>query len=162
MPGKREAIRRARRYQPKMLAEALTSGETARSGKSETGCGAMREVRFDAGERIFAEGDPSDCCYRVLSGRIEIRLQLPGVMRRDRSKTIAVCGPGELIGEMSVIDSAPRSATAVALEPCVCQAYSAEEILHLLENDPQEALSYVRTLIRRIRESNRRVLGPTG
>ena len=122
----------------------------------------MREVKFGADERIFAEGDPSDCCYRILSGRVEIRLQLPGVMKRGRAKTIATCGPGELIGEMSVIDAAPRSATAVALEPTVCRSYSAEEILNLLENDPDEALTYVRTLIRRIRDSNRRVLGPTG
>ena len=122
----------------------------------------MRDVKFGEGERIFAEGDPSDCCYRIVSGRAEIRLNVPGVMKRGRSKTIAVCGPGELIGEMSVIDAAPRSATAIAIEPSVCQAYTAEEILQLLENDPEEALSYVRTLIRRIRDSNRRVLGPTG
>ena len=122
----------------------------------------MREVSFEPGERIFAEGDPSDYCYRIESGRVEIRLSVPGVMKRGRVRTIATCGPGELIGEMSVIDAAPRSASAVAAEPTVCLAYTAEEILHLLENDPQEALSYVRTLIRRIRQSNRRVLGPTG
>ena len=122
----------------------------------------MREVRFGEGETIFAEGDPSDQCYRILSGCVDIRLKMRGVMKRGQSRTIATCGPGELIGEMSVIDAAPRSATAVAVEPCVCRAYTADEILHLLENDPEAALNYVRMLIRRIRQSNRRVLGPTG
>lgn len=140
----------------------MNEGRDWRHPEKGAGRGDMREVRFGEGERIFAEGDPSDCCYRVVSGRVEISLQMPGVMKRGRTKTIAVCGPGELVGEMSVIDAAPRSATAVAAETTVCQAFSAEEILHLLENDPEEALSYVRTLIRRIRNSNRRVLGPTG
>ena len=93
----------------------------------------MREVRFDAGETIFAEGDPSEHCYRIRSGRVEIRLRVPGVMKRGRSETIATCGPGELIGEMSVIDAAPRSATAVAVAPTVCETFTADEILNLLE-----------------------------
>jgi len=116
----------------------------------------MREVKFKAGETIFAEGDPSDHCYRIRSGSVEIRLRVPGVMKRGRSETIATCGPGELIGEMSVIDAAPRSATAVAVTPTLCESFTADEILNLLEHDPQEALNYVRTLIRRVRHSNRK------
>ncbi len=122
----------------------------------------MREVRFDAGETIFAEGDPSEHCYRIRSGSVEIRLRVPGVMKRGRSETIATCGPGELIGEMSVIDAAPRSATAVAVAPTVCETFTADEILNLLEHDPQEALNYVRTLIRRVRNSNRKISWSAG
>lgn len=117
----------------------------------------MKEVRFEAGETIFAEGDPSDHCYRIRSGAVEIRLRVPGVMKRGRSETIATCGPGELIGEMSVIDQAPRSASAVAVEATVCEAFTADEVLHLLETNPEEALKYVRTLIRRVRHSNRKL-----
>jgi CRP-like cAMP-binding protein len=122
----------------------------------------MREVRFEAGETIFAEGDPSEHCYRIRSGSVEIRLRVPGVMKRGRSETIATCGPGELIGEMSVIDAAPRSATAVAVAPTVCETFTADEILNLLEHDPQEALNYVRTLIRRVRSSNRKISWSAG
>ncbi len=117
----------------------------------------MKEVRFEAGETIFAEGNPSDHCFRIRSGKVDIRLGVPGVMKRGRSETIATCGPGELIGEMSVIDQAPRSATAVAVEATVCEAFTAEEVLHLLETNPEQALNYVRTLIRRIRQSNRKL-----
>lgn len=122
----------------------------------------MKEVRFRAGETIFSEGDPSDQCYRIVSGSVEIRLKLPGLLKRGRSETIAKCGPGELIGEMSVIDAALRSASAVAVEPTVCEAYAADEILDLLQNDPAEALSYVRTLIRRVRQSNRKLSWSAG
>ncbi len=117
----------------------------------------MKEVRFKTGEVIFSEGDPSDHCFRIRSGSVEIRLKLPGLLKRGRTETIATCGPGELIGEMSVIDAAPRSATAVAVAPTVCEAFTADEILHVLENDPEEALNYVRTLIRRVRQSNRKL-----
>jgi len=122
----------------------------------------MREVKFKAGETIFAEGDPSDHCYRIRSGSVEIRLRVPGLMKRGRSETIATCGPGELIGEMSVIDAAPRSATAIAVAPTVCDSFTADEILNLLEHDPQEALNYVRTLIRRVRHSNRKLSWSAG
>ena len=120
----------------------------------------MREVRFGAGETIFSEGDPSDHCYKIVSGTVEIRLTVPGVMRRGRSEAIASCGPGELIGEMSLLDRTSRSASAVAVEPTVCLSYSAEEFVDLLESDPAEAMGYVRMLIRRIRGANRKASRP--
>lgn len=120
----------------------------------------MREIRFRAGETIFSEGDPSDHCYKIVSGAVEIRLALPGVMRRGRSEAVATCGPGELIGEMSLLDRTTRSASAVAVEPTVCLSYTAEEFVDLLESDPREAMAYVRVLVRRIRGANRRVARP--
>ncbi|MFQ5565866.1 MAG: cyclic nucleotide-binding domain-containing protein [Paracoccaceae bacterium] len=122
----------------------------------------MRKVKFNQGETIFFEGDVGEDCYKIVSGRVEIRLNIPGVMKRDQTKTIATCGAGEIIGEMSIIDKAPRSASAVAIEPTSCMAFSAEEILDVLENDPQEALSYVRTLIRRVRRSDRKISWAAG
>lgn len=120
----------------------------------------MREIRFRQGETIFSEGDPSDHCYKILSGAVEIRLRLPGVMRRGLSQAIATCGAGELIGEMSLLDRTSRSASAVAVEPTVCLSYTAEEFVDLLESDPEEAMGYVRMLIRRIRGANRKAARP--
>ncbi len=117
----------------------------------------MQKVKFEAGEMIFAEGDPSDHCYKIVSGKVEIKLDVPGMMKRDRKETVATCGPGEVIGEMSVIERGARSASAVAVEPTVCNAYTAQEILHALESNPREAIAYIKTLIRRIRHTNRRV-----
>ena len=119
----------------------------------------MHEVRFRQGEVIFTEGDTGEHCYRIVSGRVEIAMEVRGVMRRQREK-VATCGPGEFFGEMSLIAGGPRSATAVAAEPTVCTAYSAEEIMQALESDPQEALAYVRLLIQRLRKSNRMMASP--
>jgi len=120
----------------------------------------MQKVKFMPGEALFREGDPSDYCFKILSGKVDIQLEIPGVMKRGRRETIASCGAGELIGEMSVIDGGPRSASAVAAEPTECLAFTADEILKVLQSDPNEALAYVRTLIRRIRDNNRKLSFP--
>lgn len=117
----------------------------------------MQRVMFRAGEAMFREGDPSDRCFKIVSGRVEICLEIGGLMKRDRHETVAMAGPGELIGEMSVIDRAPRSASAVAVERTICDSYTEEEILDVLQNDAEEALAYVRTLIRRLRHTNKAV-----
>jgi CRP-like cAMP-binding protein len=117
----------------------------------------MQEVQFREGETIFSEGDPSTHCYKIISGKVDILLKTPGLMRRGQTKTIATCGVGEIIGEMSVIDEGPRSASAVAVEPTVCMTFTSQEIIDRLQNDPQEALAYVRILIQRVRQSNRKI-----
>jgi len=117
----------------------------------------MSRIEFAPGEVIFRQGDPSTHCYRVISGRVEIRIDVPGAMRRGRSTAIATSGRGDLIGDMSLIDNAPRSATAVALERTVCESYSAAAFLRMLEAEPDEASSYVRRLIHRVRDGNRKL-----
>lgn len=120
----------------------------------------MHEVRFRQGEVIFTEGDRGEHCYRIVSGKVEIMVEIRGVMRRKQRETVAVCGPDEFFGEMSLIAGGPRSATAVATEPTVCTAFSADEIMHALQSDPEEALAYVRLLIKRLRKSNRLMATP--
>lgn len=117
----------------------------------------MQEVRFEPGERVFSEGDPGTMCYKILSGRVEIQLDLPGALKRGRVETVSTCGPGETIGAMSAIARGPRSASAVAIEATVCTAMTPDEFTEVLENDPLEALAYMRTLIRHQRESNRMI-----
>ena len=62
-----------------------------------------------AGELVFAAGDVADYAYVVESGEVEIHSHSDGVMR-----CVAVVGAGDLLGEMAVVDDAPRSASAVA------------------------------------------------
>ncbi|HSF94848.1 MAG TPA: cyclic nucleotide-binding domain-containing protein [Thermohalobaculum sp.] len=115
----------------------------------------MQEVRYRKGEVIFSEGEPGTQCYRIVEGRVGISLGLAGALKRGQSEPIAECGPGEIIGAMSVISKGRRSASATAIEPTRCLSYSEDEIIDILENDPLEALTYIRTLIRHQRESNR-------
>ncbi len=117
----------------------------------------MHEVQFDEGEVIFSEGDPGEHCYKIISGKVDIVMNVRGVLKRGQREVLGTCGPGEFFGDMSIMAGGPRSATALAVEPTRCTAYSAKEILDVLQSDSQEALSYARMLIQRLRHSNRRM-----
>ena len=120
----------------------------------------MQKVSFETDEIIFNEGEPSVHCYKILSGSVEILFRDRSTQGSERLVPVGTCGPGEIIGEMGVIEDAPRSATARAVEKTVCISYAVDEIISLLVDEPREALAYVRTLIRRIRQANNRVFFP--
>lgn len=120
----------------------------------------MQKVQFEKGETIFSEGEPSVLCYKILSGSVEIFLKDPSDSESVNLVSVALCRPGEIIGEMGVIEDGPRSATAMATETTVCMSYAQDEIISLLTDEPREALAYVRTLIRRIRQTNNKVFFP--
>ena len=97
------------------------------------------------GEVIFRAGDPADCAYIVTAGQVEIRVSRAAEDRQaeaDHEHCVAVVGPGELLGEMAILDNAPRSATAVAREiglltviergQLVARLEAADPVLHLL------------------------------
>ena len=108
-------------------------------------------MEYKAGERIFAEGDPSYYCYQVVRGKVDIVLS-PG----GRREVIASVGPGEVFGEMGVIDSGPRSATAVAAEDTECVIFGALDLMDQFDHDPAKTIDVMKTLVRRLRQSNRR------
>lgn len=113
----------------------------------------MRTVLFEAGQTIFSQGDPSTFTYHILAGSVDIVIAGPdGVEKR-----IASIGPEEVFGEMGIIDPAPRSATAIAREATACEAYTAEEVVALMSSDPARAMSLLRSMILRLRASNRKL-----
>jgi CRP-like cAMP-binding protein len=84
--------------------------------------------RFAAGQVIFTEGEPSDHLYVVRSGRVRILVQSV----HGEEMTLALLGPGDSMGELSMIDGRPRSASAEAL--------SATELITLPVSDVRAAL----------------------
>jgi len=113
----------------------------------------MERVSFQSGETIFREGDPSDLAYLIVRGSVAIQVGLG-----PKQRAVARFGPGEVFGEMGLIEAGPRSATAVAQDYTICAAYDADQLLALLESDPKEAVVFVRTLVQRLRETNRKLL----
>jgi CRP/FNR family transcriptional regulator, cyclic AMP receptor protein len=75
--------------------------------------GGMRRRRFRRNEVIFHQGDPGDSLHIVASGAVKI--VLPSA--EGEEAIIATLRPGDFFGELSIVDGAPRSATATALEP---------------------------------------------
>ncbi|HTH16567.1 MAG TPA: cyclic nucleotide-binding domain-containing protein [Magnetospirillum sp.] len=75
--------------------------------------GKLERIRFTTGERIFAQGDGGDAAYIILHGTITLYHQHEG-----HRAEVGTLGPGDIFGEMAVLDGGRRSATAVAAEDC--------------------------------------------
>lgn len=97
-----------------------------------------------AGQTIFAEGQPGDHMYAVVTGQVQI-------VRQGRA--LATIEAGGLFGEMALIDRQPRSATAVALTDCRVAAIPERRLTLLVSQNPQFALQLMRLLVERIRHS---------
>ncbi len=93
---------------------------------------ALSRTEFIAGETIFREGDAPDVAYLVEAGEVVV-----SAMRNGQSVILATLQSGDLLGEMAVIDDAPRTASATARSHCVLLPIDRAAIAERLENtDP--------------------------
>ncbi len=109
---------------------------------------AMREVRFEAGQLIFSRGDPGNAIYVVMDGRV--RISVLTAEGRELSFTHAL--PGDVFGEIAVIDQSTRSADATALKDVHALSLSAPAANRLLVEHPALARAVMRFLCARLRE----------
>jgi CRP/FNR family cyclic AMP-dependent transcriptional regulator len=93
---------------------------------------AARARRLARGQILFSEGEPSDCLYLVRSGRLRVFLASP----RGEELTLAVVTPGQTLGELSVLDQQPRSASVAAIEATELAAITGDDVRALLEANP--------------------------
>ncbi|MGB3310661.1 MAG: EAL domain-containing protein [Nodosilinea sp.] len=84
---------------------------------------------FNTGDTIFAEGNSADRAYIIESGYVEIF-----VGAGEDSLQLNVLGPGDIFGEMGIIDASPRSASAKAICPCRCIVVSAAQVAERIES----------------------------
>jgi diguanylate cyclase len=111
---------------------------------------------YKKGEVIFKEGDVGDCAYLVDNGRVEIQVD-----NLDGSTPVAFLGVGDIFGEMSIIDGADRSATAVALEDCELVEVSKEQLNERIEDADPVVRFLLSILLNRIRENLKDSKDPT-
>jgi CRP/FNR family transcriptional regulator, cyclic AMP receptor protein len=109
--------------------------------------------RFGASEVVFREGDESDTCYIVRSGRARAIREHPD----GRSITLAHFGPGDIFGELAMFDNERRSATIETLEETDAIAILGGDMRRLLREHPDIAVKLVAALGRRLRETNERL-----
>ena len=99
-----------------------------------------------AGETIFVEGQPRDVMYIILEGDVDIQ---------QHGRSVYTARPGELLGEMAMIDAQGRSASAVALSPCRLAVVDEKQFLFLVQETPNFALEVMRVLVDRLRRQER-------
>lgn len=101
-----------------------------------------------AGEVIFRQGDAASTAYLIEAGSIEIRHEAGSESRR-----VDLLGPGEVFGELGVIDGEPRSATAVAVAPSRLVTVSAEKIQQSIARADPFFAELMRKLVGRLRKT---------
>ena len=88
---------------------------------------------FKSGEVIMRQGDPGESAYIIESGRVEILV----TGRNGKVQNVGTRGPGTMIGEMALVDNAPRTATVQAVENCVLLEITKEDFSNRLQKaDP--------------------------
>ncbi len=111
---------------------------------------AVREERFAQGLEIFKEGDSAAGVYIVRTGLVQTSCIINDKVRH----TFARIGPGDIFGEMAVLESKPRSATATALQDVTVYFVPRDTMLALVERSPRLAMELLRHISARLWEFN--------
>lgn len=114
----------------------------------------VREQTYKAGQEIFKEGDKGDGVYVVKEGLVEIS----GLVDQKVRLVFSQVDPGDIFGEMAVIEAKPRSACAVAKADSKVYFIPRADMLTLVEHSPALALALLREISSRLREFNRHYL----
>jgi len=107
----------------------------------------VRRRRYRRGELIFVQGDPSRGLYIVSEGRVKLSLTSP----EGREVILDLLGPGEVFGELALLDGEPRSTDAVAVEPSELLLLDRDEFLTYVRQRPELAIDLLSILARRLR-----------
>ena len=109
---------------------------------------AAVEQSYQPGQLIMRQGDTGVGAFIIRSGRVEI------IQERDgKEQKLATLGPGDVVGEMALLDEFPRSASVRAVEPTTALGIQRWHFKGILESHPQLALALLPILTRRIRSA---------
>jgi CRP/FNR family transcriptional regulator/CRP/FNR family cyclic AMP-dependent transcriptional regulator len=106
--------------------------------------------RYRSGAVIFHEGAKGDSLHIIVEGAVRISV----LSARGEEATLALLGPGECIGDLSMLDGRPRSASAIASQPTKTLVVTREHFRQWLVERPQAALVLLETLSLRVRRTD--------
>lgn len=109
----------------------------------------MQEEEFAEGSTLFRENDIGDSMYIIYKGEIKIH---------KGSTLLAILKEKDVFGELSLLDSETRSATATANTDCFLFKIDQEPFYELLESRPEVAKGFIRILCQRLRAQNERAV----
>ncbi|MDT3766636.1 Crp/Fnr family transcriptional regulator [Gleimia hominis] len=110
----------------------------------------MGQTTLRRGEVLFEEGDQGNRLYIITEGKIKLgHTSLDG-----RENLLAVLGPGEIIGELTLFDPGARTASATAVSPVTLLYLEHSDLVEILDTNPTMARHMLRSLARRLRRTN--------
>jgi CRP-like cAMP-binding protein len=109
-----------------------------------------RSQRHPAGEVIFRKGDPGISMVSIIEGRVKISVASPD----GKKAVLAVLGPGEMLGEMAIIEDKDPSADTTALEACEPLVLQKRDFIPFLERNPAICIRLLRILCERLRRTS--------
>ena len=116
------------------------------------------ELSFHDGEEIVKENDPGDSAFIIKEGRIKIVKKTPD----NRCINLAELASGDFFGEMSLFDEATRSATAVALTPCIMLRLMRDDLIDVIHEYPSIAVELIKIFVKRLRAANTMIESGSG
>ncbi len=116
------------------------------SGMTDRAIGAVadlaEEVTFEAGEPLVSEGEPGDAFFVLIDGGADVT---------QGGKPVASLGPGSILGEISLIDGRPRTATVTCTAPIRAAVIRRPEFERLMDSFPAVRLGVLMSLTERVR-----------
>jgi CRP/FNR family transcriptional regulator, cyclic AMP receptor protein len=103
---------------------------------------AQRTVNVAAGSEVFRQGDTGEEMYGIVSGEIELRVN---------DHVVRTLGADDIFGEMAIVESEPRSATALATKDSVLAVINRHRFLFLVQETPMFALQVMSAMAERQR-----------
>jgi CRP/FNR family cyclic AMP-dependent transcriptional regulator len=106
---------------------------------------------FQAGAELMHQGEPSTSLHVILTGRVQVERGHPSL---SEPLILAELGPGEVVGEMGLLDGEPRSATVRAIEETETIELSRDQVAAIIAQHPETTVSLLRMVSRRLRTTN--------
>jgi CRP/FNR family transcriptional regulator, cyclic AMP receptor protein len=133
---------------PVLLPDDLFSGLPAKLSRDLFA--HARTVTLATDQMVFLSGDAGDGCYRVEEGLLKVSVVASG----GNELILAIFGPGSLVGELSLIDGGPRSASVCALRDSRLSFVSRAAFEAFSQSNPEVYRHVMRLLARRLRDTN--------
>jgi CRP/FNR family cyclic AMP-dependent transcriptional regulator len=118
---------------------------------------------YQATEIVVREGDLGDSLYLIIEGEAEVFKVPPGGTANEQETRLALLGPGEFFGEMTLVEPMPRSATVRCLTKAILVRLSHSTLTHELERDPRLLapilVAIIRALSQRLRTTSEILVG---
>lgn len=109
----------------------------------------MQTVHFTAGETILNQGEEGNTAFLIVDGGVDVI-----VGDGANARTVGSLEAGDVFGEMSLLDPGPRSATVKATADTECVVATYDEFIATMKEDPERAVVFMQTLVRRLRHMN--------